>query len=44
MGDISGPGGEPVVVHVDKPFLFAIRDLQTGAVVFLGQVLDPSAT
>jgi serpin B len=42
MGDIS-PGGEPVVVHVDQPFLFAIRDLQTGAVVFLGQVLDPSA-
>ena len=44
MGDVSGPGGEPVVVHVDRPFLFAIRDLQTGAVVFLGQVLDPSAT
>ena len=44
LGDVSGPGGEPVVVHVDRPFLFAIRDLQTGAVVFLGQVLDPSAT
>ena len=44
MGDVSGPGDEPVVVHVDRPFLFAIRDLQTGAVVFLGQVLDPSAT
>jgi len=43
MGDVSGPGGEPVTVHVDRPFLFAIRDLQTGAVVFLGQVLDPSA-
>jgi len=43
LGDVSGPGGEPVVVHVDRPFLFAIRDLQTGAVVFMGQVLDPSA-
>jgi serpin B len=43
MGDVSGPGDEPVVVHVDRPFLFAIRDLQTGAIVFLGQVLDPSA-
>jgi len=30
-------------VRVDRPFLFAIRDLQTGAVIFLGQVLDPSA-
>ncbi len=43
MGDVSGPGGEPVVVHVDRPFLFAIRDLQTRAVVFLGRVTDPSA-
>jgi serpin B len=41
MGDISGPG-EPVTVHVDRPFVFAIRDVQTGAVLFLGQVTDPS--
>ncbi len=42
MGDTSAPG-EPVTVHVDRPFVFAIRDLQTGAVLFLGQVTDPSA-
>jgi len=31
-------------VHVDKPFLFAVRDRATGAIVFLGRVADPRAT
>ena len=29
---------------VDHPFLFALRDYDTGAVLFMGQVTDPSAT
>ncbi|HEY5520558.1 MAG TPA: serpin family protein [Candidatus Limnocylindrales bacterium] len=40
-------GAMPVDVakmHVDHPFLFALRDLDTGAVLFMGQVTDPSAT
>lgn len=41
MGDIGGPGGELVTLHVDRPFVFFIRDLQTGAVLFLGQVTNP---
>ncbi len=35
--------GEPVTLVVNRPFLFAIRDLETGAVLFLGRVADPAA-
>ena len=33
-----------VDLTVDRPFLFALRDLETGAVVFLGRITDPSTT
>lgn len=36
-------GGVPKPVHIDHPFLFFIRDLKTGTVLFLGRVVDPSA-
>jgi serpin B len=41
--DTSG-GGEPPTLRVDRPFLFAIRDVPTGTVVFMGRVTDPSET
>jgi serine protease inhibitor len=28
---------------VDRPFLFAVRDTTSGAVIFLGRIVDPSA-
>ncbi len=33
---------EAVTVRLDRPFLFALRDVPTGAILFLGRVGDPS--
>jgi serpin B len=33
---------EPVTLRVDRPFLFALRDVPTGTILFLGRVTDPS--
>jgi serpin B len=35
---------ERVTLRVDRPFLFAIRDVPTGTILFLGQVADPAAS
>ena len=39
------PGGrepDPIPFHVDHPFLFAIRHIPSGAILFLGRVTDPT--
>ena len=41
-GGIGEPTGKPLIA--DRPFLFAIRDVPTGAVLFLGRVSDPAAS
>ena len=35
---------EPVTLSFDRPFVFAIRDNPTGAVLFLGHIGDPTET
>lgn len=43
VGATSAPG-EPVVVTVDRPFVFVVRDIPTGTILFLGRVVDPSTS
>jgi serpin B len=38
----SGYAKPPPEVRADRPFLFLIRDVETGAVLMLGRVLDPT--
>lgn len=44
-GGVMEKASAPIAtaVRIDKPFLFAVRDRVTGAIVFLGRVADPRA-
>jgi len=33
----------PAEMRIDRPFIFAIRDIKTGAILFVGRVLNPGA-
>ncbi len=37
----SAPGGEPLQIKIDRPFIFQIRDTDTGAILFMGTVMQP---
>jgi len=41
MGTTSADPGPPVVVKFDRPFVFAIREVTTGTIVFAGKLVEP---
>lgn len=49
-GSSPSPGLQPVRLtfpldyHLNQPFIFVLRDTDTGALLFIGRILDPSST
>jgi hypothetical protein len=42
-GCVGGPRpAKEITLRLDHPFLFFVRDLETGAILFMGRVVDPS--
>jgi serpin B len=41
--DTTSIPSDLVALRVDRPFLFLLRDVPTGAIVFMGRVTDPTA-
>ncbi|MBI2848451.1 MAG: serpin family protein [Chloroflexi bacterium] len=42
VGVTSVPVEPPVELKIDRPFIFLIRDMQTGSIIFVGRVLNPA--
>lgn len=43
VAKLTAAPSDPLEVTLDRPFLFLIRDLETGAVLFWGRVVDPGS-
>ncbi|MGH2500072.1 MAG: serpin family protein [Candidatus Limnocylindria bacterium] len=42
IGGATGGPGRSAELTIDRPFIFFIQDDETGAIIFLGRVIDPS--
>jgi serpin B len=41
VGVESALPDQPVEMTIDHPFIFMIRDMETGTILFLGRVMNP---
>jgi serpin B len=44
VGGIKSVRPQPKIFRADRPFLFLIRDQQTGSILFMGRLVDPSSS
>ena len=40
--DLKAGPGSPIEVTIDRPFIYLIRDIETGTILFAGRVMNPA--